>query len=382
MNIQRLHYMDNLRALIMLLGVFLHAGLAYSPHMSQMWLTADQVNTPLMDIFISFVHSFRMPLFFLISGFFTAMLIQKRGFVQLAKNRALRILLPFVLFLPLVIAGIIFPLGWALENVEHPSAIMQFIIAMKDTPDAPQAPPGTAHLWFLYYLLWFYLLTWIGHILLPKSWLSKVQQLPSSALFILPLLMTPALLLGQVPFAAPESFLPQFWAILFFGGFFATGMLLYHNSHWLQSFVPHTKWLIFAAVVLFVPFYWLSPEQASFMPVQQSLITTLVLAACLAGLSLSISLIGLNLAQRFLSKRNRLMGFVSDASYWIYIVHFPIVLMIQYVLLDQSGGVLQKYLITCSLTLLICFLSYLILVRWTPIGWMLNGRRAALRVAQ
>jgi hypothetical protein len=35
-----------------------------------------------------------------------------------------------------------------------------------------------------------------------------------------------------------------------------------------------------------------------------------------------------------------------------------------------------KLLITLSGTSLFCFATYLVFVRYTPIGWMLNGKRA------
>ena len=50
---ERLHYLDNIRALAMLLGVLLHAALAYSPMVSSVWLTADSVNSVFFDIFFS-----------------------------------------------------------------------------------------------------------------------------------------------------------------------------------------------------------------------------------------------------------------------------------------------------------------------------------------
>ena len=43
------------------------------------------------------IHGFRMPLFFLVSGFFTAMLWRKRGLTALLKHRYARIFLPCML---------------------------------------------------------------------------------------------------------------------------------------------------------------------------------------------------------------------------------------------------------------------------------------------
>lgn len=44
----RLYYMDNLRALAMLLGVVFHAALAYSRRLNESWFTSDQQNSILL----------------------------------------------------------------------------------------------------------------------------------------------------------------------------------------------------------------------------------------------------------------------------------------------------------------------------------------------
>ncbi|MDF3013567.1 MAG: hypothetical protein K0Q78_1771, partial [Cellvibrio sp.] len=91
---ERLHYLDNLRALAMIGGVFFHAALAYSPILHNFWLTADTQQSGLVDIVGWFSHLFRMPLFFVIAGFFVALLVSKRGMGGMLANRAKRILLP------------------------------------------------------------------------------------------------------------------------------------------------------------------------------------------------------------------------------------------------------------------------------------------------
>ena len=72
---------------------------------------------------------------------------------------------------------------------------------------------------------------------------------------------------------------------------------------------------------------------------------------------------------------DRLMRFFSDSSYWIYIIHLPLLFAVQYQLMDQDWSLLAKYTASVGITLAIGAVSYIALVRWTPIGWMLNGRK-------
>jgi peptidoglycan/LPS O-acetylase OafA/YrhL len=89
----RRHDLDALRAFAMLLGIGLHAALSF---MDIPWVVQDRFRAPAFGVVVSAVHGFRMPLFFLLSGFFTAMLCRRRGLGGLLKHRAKRIALPLL----------------------------------------------------------------------------------------------------------------------------------------------------------------------------------------------------------------------------------------------------------------------------------------------
>ena len=89
----RRHDLDALRAIAMLLGIVLHAALSFAPIP---WTVRDSQQSDLYYLLFACIHGFRMPLFFMLSGFFTAMLWRKRGLAKLIKHRLKRILLPLV----------------------------------------------------------------------------------------------------------------------------------------------------------------------------------------------------------------------------------------------------------------------------------------------
>lgn len=90
----RRHDLDALRAGAMLLGIALHAALAFVPIP---WLAMNKETSPALGTFIEIVHGFRLPLFFLMSGFFSAMLFQRRGLGGFMSHRWKRIGLPLLL---------------------------------------------------------------------------------------------------------------------------------------------------------------------------------------------------------------------------------------------------------------------------------------------
>ncbi|MEM9158728.1 MAG: acyltransferase family protein [Verrucomicrobiota bacterium] len=90
----RRHDLDALRGFAMLLGIALHAVVAYVPAN-----TADNPSPSaiLFALFMSATHGFRMPLFILLSGYFTAMLWRKRGLRSLLIHRFKRVFVPCLL---------------------------------------------------------------------------------------------------------------------------------------------------------------------------------------------------------------------------------------------------------------------------------------------
>ena len=93
---RRWNDLDALRGFAMLLGIGLHASLSFFPSFWPAQDKASSFNGP-FDEFLIAVHGFRMPLFFLLSGFFTAMLWQRRGMKALVVHRIRRVGLPLAL---------------------------------------------------------------------------------------------------------------------------------------------------------------------------------------------------------------------------------------------------------------------------------------------
>jgi peptidoglycan/LPS O-acetylase OafA/YrhL len=373
---ERLHYLDNLRALAMIGGLFFHAMLAYSPALTQFWLTADREQSVIIDIVGWFSHLFRMPLFFVIAGFFAAYLVNKRGMGGMMTNRAKRVLLPFVIFLPLCMWAVVASLMSAIATVEHKSALMLMIQQAMATPGSPPPPFSTMHLWFLYNLMFFCVMTWVlGYI----NW-SRLYNLfsaikPVQFVFLFPLLLVPGLLLVESPFPAPDKILPQLWSFGFFGMFFALGYWMFRTQNFIDRFQPYCVILFVASLILYAVYYVFAPKVFTFPPAPLEFPQNIILKLCEAYISVWMTLVCLVAGRRYLNSHNRAMRFFSDSSYWIYIIHLPLLFAVQYQLMDKEWSLIVKYGASVGITLLIGAVSYLLFVRWTPIGWMLNGRK-------
>ena len=108
---QRRTDLDALRSFAMLLGIALHASLSF---FAFPWPVHDTQRSDLLPLFLVAVHGFRMPLFFLLSGYFTMLVYRRRGLKSLLEQRFIRI------FLPLLIGtATIMPLDLAIKRFAH-----------------------------------------------------------------------------------------------------------------------------------------------------------------------------------------------------------------------------------------------------------------------
>ncbi len=361
----RVHALDHLRALAMLAGVLFHAALAYSPLARPFWPAADRAGSALVDALIWLPHLLRMPLFFLVAGFFAAMLLARDGMGGLMRQRLRRILVPFLVAWPLVHLSMAAATVWAAEHVAHPSAVLGMVRTWLAMDDPPRLPPGMGHLWFLHYLLLFTLLLWIGRTLDVGRLLARAMALgPFAVALGLPLLLWPGFALTSAPHPAPESVLPQFWAIFVYGPFFALGIGLHGRLEWLA---PLQRWLP-AGVVLCGLLYGLFLLRLATADIDAlypaAAVDLAALQAMIAGWgTLACLLAGL----RWLPRPRPLLAYLARSAYWIYLLHLPVLLVVQYLLMDLDLAWPAKFAVAVGATLALCLLGYEALVRRTAL---------------
>ena len=123
--------LDALRAVAMLLGIVLHASMSFIP---SFWVVTDRQQNPGFGIVFSTIHGFRMPLFFVMSGFFSAMLLHRRGRRALVKHRFFRVFLPLLLGMVTIV-----PATWWICYVAMSSA--------SGKPGSVPPSGGTSDIW-------------------------------------------------------------------------------------------------------------------------------------------------------------------------------------------------------------------------------------------
>jgi glucan biosynthesis protein C len=380
---ERLHYMDNLRALAMLTGVVFHAALAYSVLAHPFWPTADKGQALIVDAFAWFFHLFRMPLFFVVAGFFAALLVQKRGMGGMLKNRFMRIILPLIVFWPLVYFSMSWLIRVATTEVENLSPLLQMIKSWLANPQAPTAPPTLLHLWFLAYMMCFCILVWVASVLEWRKhlgwlvrWLDALTPMKKACL--VPLALMPALFAVPAPFPAPESFFPQWWALLFYGTYFLIGFRLFHQARSLDQLRPCGPRLLLLSLLTYVVFFSLLQTKGASKP---DLILQATLVLLQAYIGYWMTLVCIILGQRWLNAHHGFLRYIADASYWVYLIHLPLIFAIQIPLMDVNLLWSVKLSLSLCASLSIAFLTYHLFVRRRPLGKFLNGNNLRSKTA-
>ena len=385
----RLHALDAVRAFALLLGIVLHAAQSYVAGLG--WVTAETPNTGLAALWYT-IHLFRMPLFFLIAGFFARMLLESRGLAGFVKDRARRILLPLVVGLPVVmlLTGVAYVLG-SLASGADPRAIQGMHPPAAPIKHAFLTSIPLIHLWFLYYLLLFY----AGAVLLrlasdsvfgPGRLQAAVDAIvrflmrgPWGVLILsLPIVAYYAHLSGWSPWGglpAPFYLVPDAGALIAYGLFFGFGWLLHRQPPVLlslQNLYPLYSVLAIAAWIACRMIGGPTPHWGPYL--QGGALLGYTLSYIVGAWAWSFALIGI--AVRFLSGASAVRRYLADSSYWLYLMHIPVLFFFERMLHPLPWPGVVKFVLVVAGAMPILLLSYHYLVRFTFIGATLNGRRA------
>jgi peptidoglycan/LPS O-acetylase OafA/YrhL len=377
---QRYHGLDFIRASMLLLGVVIHVAASFveGPAGAD-WPYRDPNTTPWAGFIVLAIHIFRMPVFFVIAGFFAALIQDRKGLIALARNRFFRIAIPFgvgwVLLFPIVnisfLVGILREFG---SDADAQTAKSAIAIA---TLFNPWVNPQPIHLWFLYYLLMLYVIALIITPLCrfaPASLRTFVAQgthalmqgrLRLLRMPILVALTWLAMLPMQMPsIDTPSTFMPQWHVLVCYGFFFAVGWTMFLERGMIDSLKAWAGTRMICGVIALVVSLALvaswfgslynGSETAS--PTMQTL-----LLWSQASIAITVWLLifgGVGLAERMMQRPSSIVRYFSDSSYWIYLVHLPICVLVVIALRDWNASGMSKLSAAVGISIAISVLSY------------------------
>jgi peptidoglycan/LPS O-acetylase OafA/YrhL len=167
--------------------------------------------------------------------------------------------------------------------------------------------------------------------------------------------------------------LPQPAAAVAFGSAFLLGWLLYRQRDLLQVWSP--GWAVHAVLATAasaVSIWMLGPSGES-QQFSGSARLAYALVYTFSGWSWVVAITGF--CVRRLSAPGESWRYLADASYWMYLVHLPLVMALQVVVMQWPLHWSIKFPLIVAATFALLLASYKYLVRGTFIGMWLNGRR-------
>ena len=200
--LERRYELDWLRVLAVLLLLYFHtAAIFYAGELGEFYVKNNR-SSEVMSYFITFVHQWHMPLFFLLSGVSTSLALSFRSAGQYVQERFKRLLIPFLFGVGVLIPPQVY--CRLLSNSNYQDSYLQFYPQFFNGI-RPQGNFEWGHLWFVIYLFVFSL------IALPLFLHLKGTGAPLLSKLSAGMEKPGAILLLALPLAAIEAGLRPRW---------------------------------------------------------------------------------------------------------------------------------------------------------------------------
>ncbi len=346
---QRFHHLDAARAAFMLLGIPFHASLAFA---GGHWLVMSGSRDPVLALIPPILSDFRMPGFFLIAGFFAAMLLERRTRGEWLAGRAERLGLPLAFGVAVIV-----PLQEAILNAAPAGMV-----------DRAAAGDALSHLWFLPTLL-------LLCCLLAAVWpfLGRLGSFPAPRIVTLGLAIAGyelALFVAEHVLAIDLRMAGGFLdldALAKFLPFFAIGVALRRSPILWDRFARFDPMVAGIGLVALALHVWLWDDQSR-IGIACDLIFDGLSSLCLTQTILAVLM-------RLVRARSESIDRLVDASFTIYLLHHPVVVGLAIMCISAALPPLASWLAICLGAFALPYAAHRLL-RHSPLAlWLLNGVR-------
>lgn len=303
------------------------------------------INTLLLGLFFAVNSAFFMGLFFLISAYFLPGSYDRKGPARFLKDRLIRLGVP----IPIFVLGVM-PVVYYLLKVRDIPFFDYYVQSLNDL--------SLGYLWFPAMLL-------VSAVCYVAVRMAFQRPKPQATAFpgttgVLAFVAVMAVLSFAVRIVSPlnewswfhifePAHLPQYITL------FTAGIVAYRNG-WLDKIPAATAklWSVVAVLmVVSVPLLYFTIGDSDFGGGLSLMALTWSVWECLTCVSMCIALLAL-FKDRF-GEPGRLSKALADNTYAVYLVHLPVVVFLQYLLVGVDIHPLLKFLVVCAVAVPACF---------------------------
>jgi glucans biosynthesis protein C len=384
--------LSNLRGLVIIIVVAFHSFSAYlgsvsstiipfdhPPFLWQAFPIVDNHRWFGFDIFCAFQDIYLMSLMFFLSAVFSWPSLSRKGERRFLQDRFQRLGPPFLFGVIILMPIALYP-AYRVRAVD-PSfyAYLRHYLALPFWPNGP--------MWFLWQLLALTVAASALHRFVPH-WIDRLYQWSSSAAFHpgryllalglvatfayvpLALVFTPWSWAARGPFGLQFS-RPLLYIVFFLAGL-AVGARGYERGLLAPDGMLVRRWSVWLALALTIPVLWMGLTALSMQENGGPVGLRVMIGVSFAFACTSGCLAALSGCLRFAKTRSRVLESLSSNAFGIYVLHYPLVVWLQYALLGVALlAVMKAAFVLCAALLLAWALA--VAIGSVPMGSSLIG---------
>nr|WP_310587096.1 acyltransferase family protein [uncultured Arsenicibacter sp.] len=364
----RRYDLDRLRVFAILVLLFYHTGMMY---VSWGWHIQSQETSVVFETVMRWLHRWRMPLLFFISGAGTFFALRKRSYGAYASERFKRLFVPLVFGMFVIVPPQIY-LEWLFRG-RFSGSYAEFYPNVFGFQPYHDGGTGGAfswhHLWFICYLFLYSLISIPVFMFLKSAggqrFVDRIERLTARK--------GGALWLGLVIFISQlmtRPFYPdETHALLNDWAYFVENLLLFWLGYILVSRpvfwqqLADQRRIFLVATLLFTVVMYAMPIIFGFDRIDTELPLDVTYFFNNLLLMWASVLMSVGYSYRYINRNHRLLPYLNEAVYPFYILHQTVIVIIGYWVLKQNFGVYGGFLFTSLATLLVCAGLYWFIIR-------------------
>ena len=367
---ERLYSFDFLRAFAMMLGLAIHAPLIfYFPDAAkELGITDISPAESWIYLILEFITIWRMPLFFMLAGFFSILVIERKGLNKFIQDRFIRIGIACVFF----------------------AASLDLLDGNLDfTLD---------HLWFLYYLMLFIILLSLQcaypklkHLITSKLTIKGVIKTFLSMLLLIPLSVLFSGTWQPLSFFPPSTYFDiDIGAVVYYFSFYFLGAILYSNQEFFRLIDSRIIIIISGLLSIIVFFLYLRINDYMFRVGNEELYFLFSGEEAFHDIELNPIIVFINnlikqlntilwivflmsISRRYITSDSKILRWFVELSYPVYILHLTPIVLVSAELYKAGFDQFQIFIISILIGFSISVILYYAVIKFSPLNWLLNG---------
>jgi peptidoglycan/LPS O-acetylase OafA/YrhL len=384
----RILFLDNIRYLMIVFVVLQHTGNGYASLTSSWYVWDPATTTKLFDAIRLIIDVFIMPVLFFIAGYFTLPSIRKKGTGVFLKDKFLRLGIPWLICVIFIVPIVSYIQHYRRLGGQLLSNYSQFWLNWLRTASdlytgflynsrgnlfyrsADQISFNQTAYWFISLLLFFFIIFGIIYALKKRLFpASSIQEKTHSGKTMLLVMLSVALLciiirasvnLLPYPYSNPWVIAAgvlqfQTWRLPAYIIYFALGIYAFSRKWFVKDNNFPGNPLLWISICVVLCFAYLAVMK-SYMSNSANTELRFVSGCLLSFLRATFLIVLTSIAFRYWNRPDKINETLAANSYNIYLVHLPIVVVLQLLLVNLTGTPsLIKYGIVFSLSFPICY---------------------------